>query len=180
MIIFDTETTGLPQPDRTPLDKHPEIIEFAAVKVNDEWEVVDQIEFFCKPAHCNSLPDKIKKITGIQDEDLVDQKPFKFHYKSLVEFFIGERSMLAHNCAFDAYMLHTELLRLDKVSKFPWPPVHLCTVERSMHIQGKRSSLDYLVKHYLDRDERKGSHRALVDVMDLLEVCRCMNKEGLI
>lgn len=174
MIIFDTETTGLPKAKNDPIENHPEIIEFGAIRVDDETlEEVDRLEFLCKPKIA-SLPDKIVKITGITDGMLVDKNPFKAHYNDLCRFFIGEKYLLAHNCPFDVYMMWCELTRLDKLTKFPWPPVHICTVEKTMFIDGKRQSLDKLVKKYLGRDVRKGSHRAIVDVEDLLEVVKCL------
>ena len=69
MIVFDTETTGLPAADAAPLAKQPHIIEFAAIKLDeDTLEEVSRLEFLSKPPI--DLPPIITKITGITDADL--------------------------------------------------------------------------------------------------------------
>ena len=51
MIVFDLETTGLPKAEGSDLDMQPRIIEFGAIKVDDNLEEVDRLEFFCNPGH---------------------------------------------------------------------------------------------------------------------------------
>ena len=52
MIVFDLETTGLPKAEGSDLDIQPKIIEFGALKLDDETlEEVDRLEFFCNPGH---------------------------------------------------------------------------------------------------------------------------------
>ena len=68
MIAFDTETTGLPIKGElsSPLKMQPHIIEFAAIKLDDETlEETDRLHFFCKPPI--SIPAVITKITSIDD-----------------------------------------------------------------------------------------------------------------
>lgn len=180
MIIFDTETTGLPAKDEQPLQEHPEIIEFAGIKVDDETlEEISRFEFLCKPL-LPIPPELTKKVHGISDEMVENSPPFKVYLKEMCEFFTGEKTLVAHNTPFDIYMLYTELRRIDKVCMFPWPMHNVCTMEKTMHLKGgKRTSLDFLCKHYLDIEKRKGSHRAMVDVEDLLNVIKCMRKDGI-
>jgi len=180
MIIFDTETTGLPKKKNQPMDEHPEIVEFAAIKVDfNTLERIDSMEFLCKPMRPSD--EGAFKTHGITEEMLKDEKPFKAHYLWLAKFFLGARYLAAHNVNFDEYMLWTEFTRMDKITKFPWPPERICTVEKSMSIQnGKRSKLDFLVEHYLGIKKRKGSHRAMKDVEDLYEVIKCMRADNLL
>ena len=55
MIIFDLETTGLPKAEGSDLDLQPRIIEFGAIKYNDdlihkgEMQEQERLEFFCNP-----------------------------------------------------------------------------------------------------------------------------------
>ena len=80
MIVFDLETTGLPKAEGSDLDIQPKIIEFGAIKIDDdEFKEVDRFEFLCNPGH--ELDPKITKITGITDEMLKDPKPFIAHFK---------------------------------------------------------------------------------------------------
>ena len=127
MIVFDLETTGLPKAEGSDLDMQPRIIEFGAIKVDDNLEEVDRLEFFCNPGH--ELDPQIIKITNITDDMLKDKKPFIAHYKDLCEFFIGQREIVAHNLPFDRKVLRFELERVDKLTKFPWPIEHICSSE---------------------------------------------------
>ena len=178
MIIFDTETTGLVEPEATPIEKQPQIIEFAAVKLDTKTlDEIDRVEFLVNPGR--PLPDKIVEITSIKDSDLQDQKPFAAYYNTLVNFFLGEWIMVAHNLAFDRDLLKFELMRMDKLTQFPWPPSHKCTVELTKHIKNLRLTLAGL--HELAFDETfKGAHRAMVDVEALVRIVKWLRKDGII
>ena len=45
MIVFDLETTGLPKAEGSDLDIQPRIIEFGAIKVDDNFKEVDRFQF---------------------------------------------------------------------------------------------------------------------------------------
>ena len=175
MIVFDTETTGLPIPEAAPLSKQPHIIEFAAIKLrDDDLEEVGRLEFLAKPPV--QLADKITEITGLTDAKLADEKPFAAHFKKLADFFLGERFMIAHHVIFDRDMLRFELLRLDKLLQFPWPPNPLCTVELSHSIKGRRMKMGELHEHAVGF-EFKDAHRAMPDVEALVRVVRWMREK---
>jgi DNA polymerase III epsilon subunit-like protein len=179
MIIFDTETTGLPGPDAMLLDKQPHIIEFAAVKLDDETLVqTDEIEFLSHPGM--RLPDEIIKITGITDADLADKKPFSAWIPKLQEFFLGERIIIAHNCEFDCKLLEINLRRNGKQYHFPWPIKRFCTVEATTHIKGYRLKLADLYNLATDGGAFKDAHRAINDVKALAVCVRWMKKEELL
>ena len=103
MIVFDLETTGLPKAEGSALDIQPRIIEFGAIKLDDDLKEVDRIEFFCNPGH--PLDPIITKITGITDDELKDEKPFVAHFQQVCEFFLGEATLVAHNLPFDRKIL---------------------------------------------------------------------------
>ena len=42
MIVFDTETTGLPLPETAPLESQPRIIEFAGIKLDHDIKEIDR------------------------------------------------------------------------------------------------------------------------------------------
>jgi DNA polymerase III epsilon subunit-like protein len=178
MIVLDTETTGLPEPGAMPLSKQPQIIEFAAIKVDQKnLDIVGRLEFMCNPGV--PLPDKIVQITKITDADLKDKPPFAFYYKKLCEFFLGAESVVAHNMSFDKSMIYFELLRLDKVCQFPWPPNHICTVEASFSLNNRRLSLANLHKIATGR-EFEGAHRAMIDVEALLRCVKWLRNKGML
>lgn len=177
MIVWDTETTGLPKPQVAPLEEQPKIIEFAAIRLdNKTLKEVARYEFMCNPGE--KLEPIITKITGIKDSDLADKRPFGAFYQDLCEFFFAEREMAAHNIAFDRSLLTFDLMRLDKLTQFPWPIKHLCTVEASFSIKNRRLKLSELHEIAMGRPH-KDAHRAMADVEALADCCRWLRKKGM-
>jgi DNA polymerase-3 subunit epsilon len=175
LIVFDLETTGLPKAEGSDLDMQPKIIEFGAIKLTEELIEVDRLEFFCNPKHM--LDPKITKITGITDDMLKDQKPFIAHLDRLNEFFLGTKRMFAHNLGFDRQILKFELERLDKVTSFPWPYEHTCTVEVGQRVWGKMRKLGDIYEELFE-EKIEGSHRSMNDVEATLRIIDWYAKEG--
>mgnify|MGYP003675725264 FL=1 len=175
LIVFDLETTGLPKAEGSDLDMQPKIIEFGAIKLTEELIEVDRLEFFCNPKHM--LDPKITKITGITDDMLKDQKPFIAHLDRLNEFFLGTKRMFAHNLGFDRKILKFELERLDKVTSFPWPYEHTCTVEVGQRVWGKMRKLGDIYEELFE-EKIEGAHRSINDVEATLRIIEWYAKEG--
>ena len=181
MIIFDLETTGLPKAEGSDLDLQPRIIEFGAIKYNNEliqkgkMEEEARLEFFCNPGH--PLDPKIIKITNITDEMLKDEKPFIAKVNELTNFFLGETDIVAHNLPFDRKVLRFELERLDKVTKFPWPPNHICTVEIGQKFWGKMRKLGDIYED-LFGEKIEGAHRSINDVEATARIVKWYMKKG--
>ena len=164
-IVFDTETTGLLNPELADINQQPHIIEICCMKIDDEYNLIDEVSTFVKPPI--PIPDKITKITGINDEMVKDAPSFREVYETLKDFFIGVDEMIAHNLSFDRSMVANELLRIDKLLHFPWPYIHTCTVEKSMGIEQRRINLNTLHKYATGKDI-VGAHRAKDDVKALV------------
>lgn len=177
MIVLDSETTGLIKSKSLPIDQQPHIIEFAAVKLDEELQPYAELTFKCNPGI--PLDKVITDITGLTDADLKNEPPFSAHFPELVEFFFGEREMVAHNCSYDRDMIHLELIRLAAVTKFPWPPVHICTVEATTHLEGHRLRMTELYARAMGRPLAQ-KHRALDDVLALVDIVRWCRSEKLI
>jgi len=175
MIVFDLETTGLPKAEGSDLDMQPKIIEFGAIKIDKDFNEIDRIEFLCNPGH--QLDPKITRITKITDEMLKDQKPFIAYYKNLADWFIGERSLAAHNLSFDRQILKFELERIDKVTKFPWPYNHICTVEIGQSVWSKMRKLGDIYEELFGK-KIEGAHRSLADVEATIEILKWYKKES--
>jgi DNA polymerase III epsilon subunit-like protein len=176
MIIFDTETTGLAKSSMTPLDKQTSIVEFAAIKLDDEtFREIGRMEFMCNP---NKMiePDAVR-VSGITNEMVSTKPPFSAYLKVLSEFFLGERTMVAHNVAFDRDMLKYELMRLDRIHHFPWPMNHVCTVERTFYIQNRKLKLIELYQHFFN-EKFKDAHRAMNDVEALTRIVIELHSRG--
>lgn len=181
-VIFDTETTGLLKPKASPLSAQPEIIEIYCMKIKEDvvdgkrvMDFIGEIDTFVKPMHPPSA--EITKITGITDSMLDGAPTFAKLYPALSEFFFGVHRVVAHNLAFDRGMLVNELTRLDKQFKFPWPPSHLCTVEKSMKYEQRRMNLTRLHEHLFGQGF-PGAHRAKNDVLPLFRCYQEMVKRG--
>jgi DNA polymerase-3 subunit epsilon len=163
-LVFDTETTGLIDNHVLRMDRQPEVIEFAGLLVDlDTGEPSEEYETMVRPQR--SLDDKIKKITGIVDEDLRDKPRFSevsSRIKALIE---GSQAVLAHNLSFDMEMLDFEFERLGQ--SLTWPAIKICTIEQTSHLQGFRMNLSMLHQHLLGF-RHVDAHRAMADVKALL------------
>ena len=178
MILLDTETTGLIQNGVIPLSQQPYIFEFAAIALDDlTLEEHDGLHFVCKPPI--PLPEKSKQISGVTDDHVKDAKPFSAFFKQLVSFFLGEETMVAHNCAFDSGMLRLELERLGKQYQFPWPPRQLCTLELTRHIRHKFLKQTELYEIMLGTAPAQ-THRALDDVRQLADIVRALRAKEIL
>ena len=136
---------------------------------------IDVIEFLVNPGI--PLDPKITKITGLTDDMLKDQKPFIARLDQIVDFFLGERILVAHNLPFDRAILKFELERVGRILSFPWPPEQICTVEVGETVWNKKRKLGDI---YLEvtGQEHKGAHRSIADVRALIEIVKWYKKEG--
>ena len=170
IIVLDTETTGLLQPEGTELVYQPHIIEICAIRLNDSFQKTGEIITLVKPPI--PISKKITHITNISD-DMVKKSPsFPKLYRPLVDLFLGCHTFVAHNATFDIGMLKLELSRIEKLFNFPWPPIHFCTVEQSLHLKGHRLKLSELYELATGKSEIEDAHRAEADVNTLIDCYR--------
>ena len=101
-ICIDLETTGLSY-------KTNEIIEIGLVKIIDN-KIVDRYSSLVKPR--GKLLSFITKLTGINQEMLINAPSFAEIAPTVLKF-IGEKTLVAHNAAFDLDMLNQELKRIN-------------------------------------------------------------------
>lgn len=173
MIVLDTETTGLIKNATLPLEQQPEIIEFAAVKLDAELAETSHIHFLIKPKNLVH-EETIKKSHGITNEMLEGKPSFARVLPAIQSFFLGEDTLVAHHPSFDTGVLSFELRRLDRLTKFPWPPNQVDTVEMTRDIQYKRKQ-EALVKT-IKGEAPKVAHRALEDVRELCDILRYLRQ----
>lgn len=177
ICLFDTETTGLLKPSPAGLDQQPYIIELYACIVDENFKLQREFETFLNVDF--PLEDIIKKITNITDEMLVGQPKFAEIADKFAEFMTGVDAIVAHNLNFDSSMLANELIRCDRLIKFPWPRHHICTVERTMGLKGYRLKLSDLHKEVTGKDFAD-AHRAKNDVHALVRAFRGLVDKGII
>jgi DNA polymerase III epsilon subunit-like protein len=176
-VIWDTETTGLLEASRQ-AEKQPSIIEIFCLKINDDTlEEIDTFSTLVNPK--KPITAKITEITGIADKDVDTAPPFVRVYPKLVEFFMGERTMVAHNLTFDRDILYWELVRMGKERAFPWPYNQICTVEKTMNIKGHRLKLSHLYEHCFG-EQFEDAHRAEADVRALYRIYKHLHGSSMI
>lgn len=176
MILLDTESTGLHEITASPIERQPRIIEIALLKVDDKTlKEKDSFQTLINPGI--PIPAKNVEITGITDELVKDAKKFAAFFNPLVDLFLGERILVGHNLPYDVQIMVWELTRIDRLTKFPWPPQHLCTVELTQDLSGKYFNLNDLYVHYYKKPPENKAHRAMADVITLHEVVKAMRKE---
>lgn len=173
--IFDTETTGYVNSTGAPLHIQPKIIELFALKVDDDFEIVDELELLIDPKE--ELTEEIRKVTGLNDEDLRGKGEFSTHYQKICDFWFNSYSSTGHNITFDCDMLEIELQRIGRVTRFPWSPKRHCTVEASEHYMGRRLKLIDL-HTYLFGTGFEQAHRAKNDVMATYRCAKEMARRG--
>jgi DNA polymerase III epsilon subunit-like protein len=178
VIVIDNETTDLTAPEAAPIDQQPYITEFAGIKLDDKTlKETARHTFLCKPKVL--IPPKAVEITGITNEMVAKCPPFVHFFPSLVDFFLGERIVVAHNLSYDIAVLYYELKRLQRVTLFPWPPKQICTVELTLSFKGYRMNLGDLHAE-LTGKPHKDAHRAMADVEGLVDIVRALRKKGLL
>lgn len=174
-ILFDTETTGLLVPEINELSAQPYIVDFYAIKIDDDFNVIDEVETYVKPPI--PIPAEMTKIHGVSNETVKNAPTMEELYPRLAEFFLGTQKLVGHNVAFDRSMLANELLRCDKLLKFPWPPEHICTVEMSMPIEQRRMNLSSLHTRATGKPH-ENAHRAKADVFALVRCYHWLLENG--
>lgn len=162
MIVLDTETTGLMEPELCDINLQPRITEIYACVLNDDFEIVKELETLINPLI--PIPEHITKITGITDDMVSGMPTFMEIYPALCDMFCGQTESVGHNVTFDLDVIKIELRRLGLEHKFPWTQHRRCTVELSFPIENKRLKLGQLYKIVTGK-ELVGSHRAKNDVM---------------
>lgn len=172
ILVFDTETTGIPLHPNAPMRLQPHIIEFAAAMVDETGELLDEIVQLFDPGV--KLEPIITKITGLTDADLRGQPVFGECYELLRSWFAEADAYVAHNLPFDRTMVELELERLRligrRVSDWRWPAIPICTVQENAEEWGRRPRLIELYEDVMGEPLAQ-THRALDDVEALVQVC---------
>jgi DNA polymerase III subunit epsilon len=169
MLIFDTETTGLPLPKHAPIHKQPKIIELGILEIisTARGQKIIEHSWLCNPKEL--LDPKITKITGITDAMLEKQKEFRQHLGEIEDVFANTFLAYAHNAVFDINMLEFELHRCARTG-FPMPDT-VCTMQEYKHEFGKVMKLKDLYEKKVGRPLDQ-THRALDDCKALYEILK--------
>lgn len=171
VVLFDTETTGLDA-------KTDRIIELAAVRIErtaaGSLRVAGQMDSFVRLPEGRKIPEKVVELTGITDEALEREgvRPEKAA-DSFAKLLAGSRILVgAHNAQFDL-LFARELLRGKKIARLDF----LDTVTVYKDRRPYPHKLANAIIAYGLEGKVKNSHRAIDDVLALLEVVKAMDEE---
>lgn len=177
MIIFDTETTGLIKNSAIPLKQQPQIVELFCLKLNDQ--TYEEEGAWLSRFHVKKIEEEAVKTHGITVADLAMEPTFAERFDSLCEFLLGQRIMIGHNISFDIDMLDMEVRRLGKSRAFPWPYIHIDTVEATEGEEGFRLGLAVLHER-LFNESFEGAHGAEADVRATARCLVELIKQGMV
>ncbi len=149
--VIDVETTGLKP-------YHHRVIEFGAVRYRD-GEQVGTLSLLIHPER--SVPQYVRKLTGIVDSDLVDAPLFHDVADHILEF-IEDTPLVGYNVGFDVSFLNSELQRIDRPALLNHA-IDLLPVANSL-LPGTRSRGLSSLARELDITP-SGTHRALDDAL---------------
>lgn len=157
--VVDIETTGLST-------EFHEITEIAAMRVNERFEVVDQMSSLVRIS--SRVPWHITNLTGITDGML------RSHGRELPEVveevhrFLGSELKFAHNASFDRRFMNTAAVRTGLAGDFPL----LCSIPVFKKQLPGRKGYGLPVLAEALRVRGGGEHRALGDCRVLVECLR--------
>ncbi len=171
-VIFDTETTGLLQPSNSLLSMQPKIIEFYGVRLNTDFEIINEVNELINP--CEPVSKEITRITGITNSMLEGKPVFLDVAPKIAALFHESNLAIAHNIAFDNGMLKAEYGRLGIDT--PKAKYDLCTVEATMYMMGFRLSLTRLHQTLFKKAFK--AHRAKDDVHALVRCVHHLSEKG--
>ena len=124
VLIFDTETTGLPKTkiiSQDTLDKWPHIVQFSFIIFDTETNSLDMTQdFIIRMSSDIQIPQDSTNIHGITNE-ISREKGINIE-DALRQFFYSLRNvelLVGHNVSFDINMIYVELLRIIYVKKYP-------------------------------------------------------------
>lgn len=163
MLVFDVETTGLDY-------RTSQIIEFGGLLVDENGELVKEISTFVQCPH--PLPEKIKEITNITDEMLLDGMKEEELASMLNDLIDEDTTLVAYNVQFDMGFLITLLRRFG----YPFKQNDMldCMVIYKERHPYPHRLFNAIQTYQLDA---VNSHRALDDAKATLKLLYKMNAE---
>jgi DNA polymerase III subunit epsilon len=159
--VIDFETTGLDY-------KTDQIIEIAAVKIDENFKEIGRFHTMVKLNEGRELPRFIKELTGINEEDLVAGMDEQNALATLI-LFIDDSTVIAQNASFDLSFLNR--LNMCEIDSF------ICTRALTKLIEpNENPSLKTTCERHGIKLE--GHHRGMNDVLATIEVFKLMKAKA--
>ena len=158
-VVLDVETTGVDA-------KRDDIIEFAAVRLNDKGEVIGQMDILISTNQ--EISPTVTALTGITIQDLANKGDFDA-VRDEIKNFIGEAPIVGHNIGFDIEFLNVKECDLGNVALDTLELAHTVLPAQSYY------SLEYLASHF--NFSHKPSHRAMDDVLAAVDLFKLLTTQ---
>jgi DNA helicase-2/ATP-dependent DNA helicase PcrA len=158
VVVFDVESTGI-----DPL--HDEIIQLAAVRIDDQGRVTDKFMHFLKSTKSTGASSVIHHIT---DEYL--QAHGEDPKQVLTDFlaFIQGAVVVGHNVSYDLTILKSQLYRLEMAEPEYLDYYDTLDIFRRFHPNLKNHKLEYLSTYF--HIENRPTHDAFDDIMATADI----------
>lgn len=148
LVVLDLETTGFDV-------YNDEIIEFAAISIQDGKDEPEILNFLCSPRQ--TVSGRILRLTGITQEELNQAQPLEVHQEEILNF-LQDAVLIGHNVDFDlGFLQHSFNVH------FPNQIWDTLEIARILFPNLSKYRLVDLIRQ-LDLDPIERSHRALPDV----------------
>lgn len=167
ILFYDTETTGIPLFDKRSLDPaQPHITQLAALLVDDNRQVVEQVNAYIKPDGW-TVPPSIETLTGVTLADLEAKgRPLPAVMEEFLVLVVRASLMVGHNQGFDQRMVRIELTRLkmDNIAISWKNKMHFDTrvmAQKVLPAKARTALPDVFAHYFGERPENQ--HDALAD-----------------
>ncbi|MGL5576947.1 MAG: 3'-5' exonuclease [Sarcina sp.] len=158
IIVFDVESTGT---DVT----SDEIIQIAAIKLNNKGEVIDTYERFIKP---DKSVGASAKVHGFTDEYLSEYGLDKIEVLKEFREYTKNKLVVGHNVQYDINIFTSELNRYDIGEPMFKGFYDTLDIYRRFHPLEKHHKLEYLSEKF--KTKHKPSHNAMDDITATAEL----------
>jgi len=121
IIVFDTETTGLPKSRKASPQQSelwPYIVQFSWLVYDDATKEIKSIkDYIIKLPDGMTIPEDSTKIHGITNEKmLAEGKPIHDILIEFIKDYLNSQIVVAHNLEFDSKVIQAELYRNNMVN----------------------------------------------------------------
>lgn len=181
-IIFDLEWNQPPVETAivtSPVYLTGEIIEIGAVKLNDDFEKVDELRLFIKPQYYAKMHHKIAAITGIHDRDLQSKGiPFPEAFAQFIQWCGEDFAYMTWSMSDLPKLIDNMLLHGLNTSDLPVCYDIQRIFGREIMRSGTRYSLDTAIS--ILNAQGDTAHDALNDARNTAKVCAHLDLDAYI
>ena len=172
-VIFDLEWNQPAQWDAaitTPVFLEGEIVEIGAVKLNDQFQKVDEFRTFIKPVFYPKMHKEVSSLTGIRDKDLAEKGiPFSDAYAQFVDWCGENYAFMTWSMSDMPILIDNMIMHELDVSDLP----ECYDIQRIVSREIMRGATRYSLETALALMKEKGdtAHDALNDARNTARIC---------